>query len=534
MFIDRAGLSRFCQPWLALWAGLVLLWACDYKKSDKELVLRWLVCEECVHGELDAVRARGNSVVPLLKEALKGPSARTSDNVRRQIGAKYDLLQRRASRDGATLPFNRGQYVDHYYGNFKALYQSRAISGLVAIGTDKAKKALKEENDRVQSGASNYRPDVEEELALAAGPNGPTPTMTWASISAGNFRSCGIGTDGKSYCWGRNNLGQLGDGTVSQRNRPTLVAGNLPFTSISAGLPGWHTCGIAGARAYCWGSNVRGELGDGGTSNRSVPTPVAGGLAFVGVVAGGNHACAWTPANRAFCWGGNNAGQVGDGTNDDRRQPVAVASNLGVRSIGVGAFHTCADSTNRELFCWGFNTDGQLGIGAIGDRPTPTQVAVSVRIQALSVGAFHGCVLAEAAPGISAGTAYCVGNNDDGRLGDGSTTGRSSLVPVSGSDRFSSISAGDRHTCAITVGTDQLRCWGDNAYGQLGDNTIDDRTTPVPVSGSLRFKSVSAGSGQTCGVTTDGTAYCWGRNNTGQLGNGTTTDRRTPTPVLAP
>jgi alpha-tubulin suppressor-like RCC1 family protein len=130
--------------------------------------------------------------------------------------------------------------------------------------------------------------------------------------------------------------------------------------------------------------------------------------------------------------------------------------------------------------------------------------------------------------------AYCVGRNEDSQLGDGTLTNRDSLKRVAGGNRFIAISAGDRHTCAIALGTRKMLCWGDNSFGQLGNAISPDQPTPVAVSGDLSFAVVSAGEGYTCGVTVQGTAYCWGQNVAGQLGDGSLTNQETPVQVLAP
>lgn len=494
--------------------------------GDREVLARWLLCEECIDGELDSLRApaRRDRIVPLLAEALRGPPLRSSENVRRQLDETYQQLARRAVSRDKPMPLTRDAYVAHYLGNYEAGYQSRAITGLVAIGTPDARQALAEAHDRVRSGESLYRGDVVEELIRA-------DFESWTSISAGTLRTCGIRRNGKSYCWGQNDLGQLGDSTTTGRPTPTLIAGNLDFTSIVTGA-GFHTCGIAGSRLYCWGSNARGELGDGTTTNRSSPTAVAAADTLVGVTVGGNHTCAWTSSNRAYCWGGNNAGQLGNGNTEDKRQPVRLPDAFRFTSIRAGAMHTCGDSLGGPLYCWGSNSRGQLGNKSGTDSPTPVPTIGLLHFTALALGGFHGCALKEGPP--VEGVAYCVGSNSDGRLGDSSMVSRDSLVKVSGGYSFLAISAGADHTCGITRGSQSLRCWGNNTSGQLGDGTTINQSVPILVLGSRSFTSVSAGSGHTCGITTDGVAYCWGRNNAGQLGDGTSTNRLAPTPVRMP
>jgi alpha-tubulin suppressor-like RCC1 family protein len=518
--------SRIRHPFVHVgtrYAVCLLLGACGYPEEDKAIVRRWLKCEECTDKELDAVQSAGNRIVPLLREALKGPSAERTANVRRQLEETHKRLQ--------TPALGLDSFSGHYLSNYKALYQSRAITGLSKIGTPKAQDALKNALADTAQSDTIYRPDVLRQLMHAV-------AGTWTVLSAGSLRTCGLRPNGRLYCWGHNDVGQLGDGTTLRRLNPTLIADSLEFTSIATGVLASHTCGIAGKQVYCWGNNGRGQLGNGSTANSPVPALVAGGNRYIGVAVGENHTCAWTPANRGYCWGGNDVGQLGEGSTDDTVHATPIFVDLGLRSIRAGASHTCADSIIGRIHCWGRGIDGQLGDGSNDTLLTPGQANTPVvaKTLSLSAGANHTCVLNQrriATPTLNLveGTAYCTGNNSNGQLGDGTTTSRNVLTRVSGGNIFLAISSGERHTCGIIRRTRILLCWGDNTFGQLGNGTTTPATSPVVVSPSLRFAAVTAGAGHTCGVTTEGAALCWGRNNTGQLGDGTTDDRSEPTPV---
>jgi alpha-tubulin suppressor-like RCC1 family protein len=515
----------------------LLLWACSKGSDDRAIVRRYLLCEECQHKEGEAVldSARRDRMVPLLAKALEGLTASRRANLRRQLEETYRLLAIRAIAEHSTVPLTEVDYVAHFLSNHEATYQLRAVSALAAIGTPQAKAVLEAAAEAVRTGALLARGDVVEELSAAIGAPIARGAVAWQSISAGSLHTCGIRSDGKSYCWGRNDQGQLGDGSTAPRPTPTLVAGGLRFSSISAGAAGGsHTCGVAVDSVYCWGSNPRGQLGDGGTSGHDTPTSVAGGIAFVGVAVGGEHTCAWTAAHEAYCWGANNVGQLGDGTISDRHQPVASAKTLSVHSMGAGTGHTCADALSQRLYCWGQNDKGQLGDGSTTDRPNPVLEARARRLRSFSLGTAHTCGLVRGGAASTEGLAFCGGFNVSGRLGDGTDLEKDSLIAVAGRYRFQTISAGENHTCGIVMGTRQLRCWGANNFGQLGDGTTTDHLLPVTVADSLSFAAVSAGAGHTCGITTQGIAYCWGRNTDGQLGNGTNFDVPTPVPVSSP
>ena len=504
------------------------------RAGDQAVVRRWLLCEECYHGEIDSVLARPGTSVPLLAAALDGPPAALRENVRRQLEETYQHLANRAAREGRVPPLTLDEYVAHFLGNYEAVYQSRAITGLAAIGTPEARAALDTAAARVRSGALIYRGDVIEELSRATGGPPPAARVGWVSITAGMNRTCGISSDRRSYCWGRNNLGQLGDSTTEARSRPTLVAGHLDFTAAAASAGGDHTCGIAGGNVYCWGGNTRGQLGHGTTENRPVPTPVVGALQFAVLTAGGDHTCAVTPMGEGYCWGENHAGQLGDDSHTDKLLPTPLRGSDSIAMIAAGVSHTCALSRSGQLLCWGDSGEGQLGDGSTHPRSVPTEVAVPLRFWSLTAGGWHTCGIVRSGHGSADGRAYCVGRNVQGQLGDSTTMTRRELREVAGGHRFLMLSAGSLHTCGIVSGTRAIWCWGDNSAGQLGDGTLERRKVPVRVGGAERFASVSAGGTHTCGVTIAGDAYCWGANVSGQLGDGTTASRPSPTRVLTP
>jgi alpha-tubulin suppressor-like RCC1 family protein len=349
----------------------------------------------------------------------------------------------------------------------------------------------------------------------------------FATVSVGGIHTCAVATGGVAYCWGWNSRGQLGDGTSGgEQSHPARVAGDVRFATLSAGDR--YTCGLTAAgAAYCWGLNV-GQLGDGTTTDRSSPVLVAGGLNLTTLTTGFRHTCGLAAAGDAYCWGVNGSGQLGDGTTTDRLSPVPVASGLVFTAVSAGDFHTCGVTAAGAAYCWGANGDGQLGDGTTTSRSTPVRMVGDVSFAAVNAGGFHTCGLT------AAGAAYCWGANSNGRgqLGDGTTTSRSRPVPVAGGVSFATVSAGFIHTCAVTV-AGAAYCWGDNSQGQLGDGTTTSRPSPVRVAGDVSFAAVHAGgSGQalgyhTCGVTAAGAAYCWGQNARGQLGDGTTTGPET-------
>jgi alpha-tubulin suppressor-like RCC1 family protein len=350
--------------------------------------------------------------------------------------------------------------------------------------------------------------------------------LTAASVSAGSEHTCARTSAGATMCWGRNLLGELGDGTTTDRVKPVLVSGGLAFSFVRAGDA--QSCGVTnGGIGYCWGSNLNGKLGDGTFVERSSPTAVQGGLSFASINTGFFHSCGLTTGGAAYCWGGNNTGQLGDGgPMGGSYTPVPVTGGHTFASLSTMNFHTCAATTANALYCWGSNNSGQLGGGTAGQpERTPLRVAPGLSIATVSAGFAHSCALT------TAGAAYCWGDNASGKLGDGTTTSRITPAPVSGGLTFVAVTAGGNHTCGLTS-AGNAHCWGRNAEGQLGDGSTGVRPVPTAVVGGLTFTLISAGYAHTCGRTAAGTIYCWGWNGRGAIGDGTVVNKTRPELVI--
>ena len=367
-----------------------------------------------------------------------------------------------------------------------------------------------------------------------------------AALAAGDWHTCALTNAGGVQCWGRNQRGQLGDGTVFDRSTPVSVYG-LGAAMVAAG--GEHTCAVtAGGALLCWGYNVFGQIGDGTTTRRRTPVAVSGlasGVAFVAT--GYRHTCAVTDAahgGEVLCWGWNVFGQLGDGSQTERHTPVAVTGLLaggGAAAVATGADHSCAVTGDGAVLCWGFNAYGQLGDGTQADRSTPGAVSgLASGVASVTAGGGHTCALMDAAHG---GGVLCWGRDDEGQLGDGTRTNRSlpgaaSGLPA-GEGAVTAIAAGQHHTCAV-LGAGHgggLRCWGWNTSGQLGNGTTTNRSTPVVVGGlpigGGAVAAIATGDLHSCAVidAAGGGARCWGSNAYGRLGDGTTTDRFAPVAV---
>ena len=294
---------------------------------------------------------------------------------------------------------------------------------------------------------------------------------------------------------------------------PRLPDAPQVTTALATGAH--FTCALtADGKPYCWGDNNAGQIGDSTFAPSLVPAAVLTNQAFVAISAAEFTACALDHAGAAWCWG------------DDPSQPGVPVSYLyspqrvqapkAFGSLTVGRKFACGLDGGGSAWCWGENGHGQLGAGDTATHAAPTPVKGGLHFAALQAGFFSTCGIT------SAGTAYCWGDNFFGELGTGDTLSASQPKPVVGGHSFTSLSGGATHQCGV-ANDGSAFCWGTNASGQLGDGTGATRLVPTPVAGGLKFtqlRSHRANSifASTCGVTTAGEVYCWGWNSKGQLG----------------
>jgi alpha-tubulin suppressor-like RCC1 family protein len=252
-------------------------------------------------------------------------------------------------------------------------------------------------------------------------------------------------------------------------------------------------------------------------------------LGVKGVITPGQqHTCAITAAGAAMCWGDNANGELGNGTMTDSPTPVQVETlTSGVIAVASGFQHVCALTKQGAVKCWGDNSVGKLGNDSTVESLVPVQVTgLTSGVVAIAAGGYHTCALTDA------GAVKCWGANAFGQLGNGNFLDQHTPAQVSGlTTGIAAIAAGSNHTCALT---DQgaAYCWGRNSYGELGNNSTGDQNVPVPVSNMTSgVVSIAGGFYHTCGVTGDGAARCWGFNDSGQLGDNSTDNSPIPVQV---
>lgn len=360
---------------------------------------------------------------------------------------------------------------------------------------------------------------------------------TAVQLAAGEDFACARLLSGEVVCWGDNDNRQLGRGGTGTTDSelPAPVIGVTGAIALAAG--GDHACAIVSLGAtLCWGDNDNGQLGLGGTSTTdvSVGTAPMGLPSAVELAAGLNHTCAITTSRDVWCWGDNGLGQMGDGTTIDQRAPVRVIGTNPADLLTAGTNFVCSVTVLGAATCWGQNTNGQLGDGTITTRLVPTSVAsLPSGVTAIEGGEVGTCAL------FGGGARRCWGLSENGQLGFGlprlvvTPTLLTPLAPVEALALSENEYRGG-HACAKLMGGD-LRCWGENDFGQLGDGTTVAKPSPTAVSalaGIVLDIAVSSGAqGSSCAVLTNGQIHCWGGNGEGQLGDGTQVAHAAPAPA---
>jgi len=401
----------------------------------------------------------------------------------------------------------------------------------------------------------------------------------WASISANEYHSLAIKTDGSLWAWGSNMYGELGDGTDTTRKSPIQIGTSTNWASISAGEQ--HTIAIkTDGTLWAWGTNSSGQLGNGTYINKNTPVQIGTATNWASISAGHLHTIAIKTDGTLWAWGYNLSGQLGDGTTTIRNSPIQIGTSTNWASISAGYQHTIAIKTDGSLWAWGNNTYLQLGDFTDIRRITPVQISTCIACTP-TTGTFTISACNSYTWAAKGNKVYTINNNTD-TIHLTNAGGCDSLVtlnltintathnvttqtatnsytwngqnytssgvytysynnsngcasvdtliltinPIT-TGCFKAICAGYFHTIAIKT-DGSLWAWGQNTFGQLGDGTTTDRNSPVQIGTATNWASISAGYYHTIATKTDGTMWAWGYNYEGELGDGTNADKNSP------
>lgn len=347
------------------------------------------------------------------------------------------------------------------------------------------------------------------------------------SLDVGGNHACAVISGGKVDCWGRNDYGQLGNGTTVNSNVPFPVTGITNAMGVSAGFR--HSCVVTTlGTVKCWGDNGQGELGDGTTTSSNIPVDVAGVTGATQITAGTDFTCARLVNNTAKCWGTDSGGMLGNGSGGSSTTPVQVQGLTNAIDISAGQWGTCAVISDATVKCWGDNTRGALGNGsASANSQVPVTVSGVSGAASVGVGWSFACAR------LTSGSVRCWGSNVAGQLGNGTTTDSNVAVAVIGLTDATSLSVATSHAC-VTRNAGTAACWGTNGSSQLGNGTRVSSSVFTAVSGLTDAVATSGGINGSCALTSLQMAQCWGGGIYGQLGDGTDASfQSTPVPVAS-
>ena len=360
------------------------------------------------------------------------------------------------------------------------------------------------------------------------------PPLVLGPLALGVDFTCGLDTERRAWCWGDNARGQLGDGTTTRRLRPVRVLGDLRFDDLAGGP--YHVCGyIRDGDAWCWGDNTFAQIGAAHPARVTAPVRVGRNLKWILLTTGERATCGVATDYEAYCWGTGVAGAIG--LAGPAPHAIVEAPTLVLAApiaewwaLSLGSGTSCA-SMRGTLLCAGEGASALTGAsGSFGWRSLGLRDVAMPESGVLAVepAAPFACALP------TNRTLHCWGSNAYGALGRGTDPPDASTPqPISGGHNWDLFSLGGSFGCGIRVGTSY--CWGRNDRGQLGDGTTIHRYEQTEVTGSQRFSSLAAGLAHACAISaTDGRAYCWGANDTGALGDGTRERRLVPVAVRAP
>jgi alpha-tubulin suppressor-like RCC1 family protein len=513
--------------------------------------LRLLVCD-AMGDEVDSREARIGSEVTLPVEQRIAPRG---GDAGRLFSVRAELLDAEGATLGATLAiggFVEGERIEHELRFDIACTEALACSigetcrGGVCVSA--AAAPLTADDPRL----AHVRPCVgscdgvvcDECEGDYCRDGACRPGRPIVDVSAGMTHTCAVTETQELFCWGTNDWGALGFGTTE----PVLVPSQIGGRWIAASVGHTVTCAtLAGATddestVWCWGANTFGQrgccgFGETGLLPQATTAPAA---AWVENAAGGVFACARTAPGELYCWGhgGDDVestddphldGSNGLGTGEDTNVPTPIAGTWS--HVSAGEDHACAIRADMgdRLFCWGENAFGEIGQGTVGTETNalaPVEVLGERAYRSVSAGERHTCAID------TDGALWCWGNGG-GRLGTGSVVSTGLPALAGTSTAWATVTAGGAHTCG-TQADGSLWCWGLNDQGQAGSPPSADILAPTRVGDRSDLRRVEAGANHTCAIDASGALYCWGSHDTGALGVPTDADLASPARVCLP
>ena len=329
------------------------------------------------------------------------------------------------------------------------------------------------------------------------------------------------------WSWGRNNAGQLGNGSLTNSSVPAAVNGLTDVVAVAAGSE--HSLALkSNGAVWAWGQNYYGQLGNNSIINSPIPVPVSGLSSVVAISAGGSHSLALKSDGTVWSWGFNGYHQLGTGVNGDSHVPVQVSGLSGVASISGGDIVSLALKSDGTVWGWGSNFNGQLGsslpiTGTAATTNVPIILSELSGITEISAGYYHCLALT------AGGQIMSWGGNSFAQLGNGTTVGSTFPVQVNDLSGVKHVAAGFQHSLAIkSDGT--AWGWGRNWLGELGSG--DYRSSPVQISGLVSVIGLDGGYEHSLVVISDGLVKVWGNGASGQIGDNTTVSKIIPTYVV--
>jgi alpha-tubulin suppressor-like RCC1 family protein len=329
-------------------------------------------------------------------------------------------------------------------------------------------------------------------------------TSRIATCATGEYHNLAIDAEGNLWTWGYNYEGQLGDGTTVNKIIPTLIKPGTKFKAVAAGFEHSMALDITG-KLWVWGRNYHGQVGNGTTTNTDTPIQIKHETVFTNISAGKEFSLAIDESGNLWAWGDNYNGQLGIETQTFpySLSPIQIKPGTKFKYISSGIDYSLSIDEKGKLWAWGDNGNGQLGDGTTEDSKLPVQILPEIKFKAVSARNYHSLALDES------GNIWSWGANSYGQLGDGTKGNRLTPLMITSEIKFKTISTGSSRSFAIDE-HGNLWEWGDNSDGSLCDGTFVDKLIPVQIKGNTKFQFVSAASNHMLSVDETGNLWEFG------------------------